>query len=736
MKLFYFITMILSCALHVSAQTIAIHPQPKQQIVSEERINIPATYRLVGNEQKSASAIKRLKTVMPQVDETAVFSITVGVKGESCVRKYGKRIPKRAEGYYLKIDKKGIVIAGSDRRGAFYGVQTLLQLQEAGTLPVVEITDYPDIRYRGVVEGFYGTPWSHAARLRQLDFYGDSKMNTYIYGPKDDPYHSSPNWRQPYPEQQAQQIMELVTKANENEVDFVWAIHPGKDIQWNDEDRQHLLNKFEKMYDLGVRSYAVFFDDITGEGTNPQRQAELLNYLDDHFVKVKGDVTPLVMCPTEYNRSWVNPKRGYLTTLGSALNPSIQIMWTGDRVIATINKEGVAWINEQIKRPAYIWWNFPVSDYVRDHLLMGEVYGNDLDIADELSGFVTNPMEHAEASKIAIYSVADYAWHMAKYDSLHAWERAIKVLMPTDADALRCFAEHNADLGENGHLFRRDESKAIAPIAQRFCETVGSGNYRKEDFDALVDEFARISEAASRLLVNKENRPLVEEIKPWLLQFQLMGETGTAVLALLKSEERGDDSLFMRKYRYVCALRERSYNVDQQYNQNPYQPGVKCGGKILQPLISQVFTLATQRYNSKRGILLDAVGNYAPHKLTSDVAQLAYVPIQVKNNRVLLSPLLEVIKWPQGNKMELTLDKVYQGKSLEIDFGGADISSWGSLEVTCDGKKWQVVELPKTKGNFKVALPVGDLKAIRFTNIGTKEQELYLRKFILTLEQR
>ena len=91
-------------------------------------------------------------------------------------------------------------------------------------------------------------------------------MNTYIYGPKDDPYHSSPNWRKPYPEKEAAQIKDLVKEAAANKVDFVWAIHPGLDIKWTDEDRMNVLNKFGMMYDLGVRSFAVFFDDISGEG--------------------------------------------------------------------------------------------------------------------------------------------------------------------------------------------------------------------------------------------------------------------------------------------------------------------------------------------------------------------------------------------------------------------------------------------------------------------------------------
>lgn len=66
-------------------------------------------------------------------------------------------------------------------------------------LPYCEINDYPELPHRGVVEGFYGTPWSHKVRLSLIDFYGKFKMNIYLYAPKDDPYHRVPHWRDPYP---------------------------------------------------------------------------------------------------------------------------------------------------------------------------------------------------------------------------------------------------------------------------------------------------------------------------------------------------------------------------------------------------------------------------------------------------------------------------------------------------------------------------------------------------------
>ena len=128
----------------------------------------------------------------------------------------------------------------------------------------MEIKDYPSVRYRGVVEGFYGTPWSHQARLRQLKFYGENKMNTYIYGPKDDPYHSAPNWRLPYPEKEAAQLQELVKVANENEVDFVWAIHPGQDIKWNQEDRDYCSQNLRRcISSVSVRSpYSLMISPV------------------------------------------------------------------------------------------------------------------------------------------------------------------------------------------------------------------------------------------------------------------------------------------------------------------------------------------------------------------------------------------------------------------------------------------------------------------------------------------
>ena len=729
------ICLFASCSIY--AQNIDIQPVPQQVSNKEKQISLTETYQLSGDTDANPYAVQELKKLLAgkQPGNTGVH-IYIGEKGDKAIRKFNRLIPAHKEGYYLSINDKEIVLAGNDERGTYYALQTLRQLLNNNELPVIEIKDYPSIRYRGVVEGFYGTPWSHAARLRQLRFYGENKMNTYIYGPKDDPYHSSPNWRLPYPEKEAAQLQELVKVAKENEVDFVWAIHPGQDIKWNQEDRDLLLAKFEKMYALGVRSFAVFFDDISGEGTNPAKQAELLNYIDEYFGKAKPDVTPLVMCPTEYNKSWSDPAKGYLTTLGDKLNPSIQIMWTGDRVISDITKEGIAWINERIKRPAYIWWNFPVSDYVRDHLLMGPVYGNDTQIADQMSGFVTNPMEHAEASKIAIYGVASYAWNSEKYDSDKTWKDAIRNILPGCATELEFFAAHNSDLGANGHKYRREESVALQPTAKNFIESYAKGQrYDEKDFTLLQKTFSRMIESGDILSVDEENSPLIMEITPWLYQFKLLGETGNEVLALVKAYESNNQDLFMRKYKHVKALQQQMFHIDQTYNQNPYQPGVKTAGKVIKPLIDQTFATVVDRYNQKYNTQLNAATDYMPHKLISDISQIKNLPLQIKTNRIQISPALEVIKWPGKGSLTVELDQTYPGQSIQIDFGKPEVASWGNLEISTNGTDWTKVDFKQEKNRLSADLQKRPIKAVRFTNVQDKEQEIYLRQFTITVDK-
>lgn len=487
-------------------------------------------------------------------------------KGVKLTIDFGKKQALKANvkevsgAYALQITSKGITITGYDERGAFYGIQTLRQIMESpvaskGTLPCLAISDYPDLPYRGVVEGFYGTPWSHEVRMSLIDIYGKYKMNAYLYGPKDDPYHSCPNWRLPYPEKEAQNIKELIAACNRNRVDFVWAIHPGQDIKWNEEDYQNLLNKCTWMYNLGVRSFAVFFDDISGEGTNPVKQTELLNRLTKDFVEAKGDISSLTVCPTDYSKLWANPTpQGSLAIYGETLNPAIEVFWTGDVVCSDLTKETMDWVNSRIKRPAYYWWNFPVTDYARHILMQGPVYGLSTQLSNkDLCGIVSNPMEHGEASKLALYGVADYSWNIAAYNPIDNWERALVEMMPQAHEAYRTFAIHSCDT-ETG--YRRDESWET--------QTFRLNNWSDELADKLWKEYDRVENIPNEIEKGCTNTALLKELRPWLSEFGKLGTRGKNAIEIARIYRSGaDNSAFWNKYiqNMMTADEQKAYEA-------------------------------------------------------------------------------------------------------------------------------------------------------------------------------
>lgn len=721
----------------ILAQTDASLLQPKVQEFKSDKqgktIVVPQSYQLILSEGSCPHAVEALQQFLPNKQRKTEFKIILGKKGDEAIKKYAKKIPSHKEGYFIEVNDNSIVIAGADARGTFYGVQTLAQMVRQGDLSICTIQDYPDIAFRGVVEGFYGTPWRHEARMHQIEFYGKNKMNTYIYGPKDDPYHSSPNWRKPYPEKEAAQIHELIEQATRHEVNFVWAIHPGKDIKWTDADRDALIQKFEAMYQLGVRSFAVFFDDISGDGTDPVRQAELLNYIDNHFIRKKHDVSPLVMCPTEYNKSWSNVKGGYLTTLGEKLNPSIHVMWTGDRVIACIDKPTLDWINPLIKRKAYIWWNFPVNDYVRDHLLLGPVYGNAKGIQDDMSGFVSNPMEHAESSKIALYSVADYTWNLDTYDSIPSWKHAIQNLLPQKSAYLETFATHCSDLGPNGHGFRRDESVPLQPMLKALAQDM----HHTEAIDSVLRECMRLETACDILLADNENPALIHEMRPWLKQGKLLGEYGQCVLQMVKALD-GKDTAFKTYYDRARALQTQMYELDMTENQNPYQPGVKVGSLILLPTLNQVYTQVTSAYNAQYKTHLETKAEYNPYTLTSDVPQLKNQVVRARHQNVNVSPSNEVIKWPAGAMLQIAVDQPVHFEALTMDLGTPGVAPQFTLEVSRDGQEWQVVPLSQAaeKTEITASIPTDtSLKYVRLTHKSGQETQVYFKKFSLKVQK-
>src|ERR1051326_1462981 len=131
------------------------------------------------------------------------------------------------------------------------------------------VVDFPSFPERGVVEGFYGKPWTQQDRLDILRFEGEHGMNVYYYAPKDDPYHRK-RWREPYPFEQIQKLAQLVNAARANFVDFAFAISPGLSVVYShDQDFTDLIAKLDSVAALGVSHFALFLDDVPPDLQDP-----------------------------------------------------------------------------------------------------------------------------------------------------------------------------------------------------------------------------------------------------------------------------------------------------------------------------------------------------------------------------------------------------------------------------------------------------------------------------------
>lgn len=551
-----------------------INPTPQKLIELGKGFPLTPVVGLVVGENTDKAAIDEVERVLKDADVKRIIRkeagesapntpVTIWIGGPSenkdsidVLQQLGIDGPKelKAEGYVLassQQDKKQIVLAGKDQAGTFYAAKTFGQMiqekQGRDLIPSIEIRDWPEMPLRGSIEGFYGPPWSHEDRLSQLEFYGNNKMNAYIYAPKDDPYHRN-QWREPYPENELAKIQELIHTSQKNHVNFTFSLSPGNTVCYSgDEDFEFLMEKMETMWDLGVRSYAIFLDDISynfhcqqdtekfGDDANPTAaaQAYFLNRFNEAFIKTHDEAERLITVPTDYAGNHANTYRERFADL---VDKDTIVMWTGPAVVSNeITSEGAKKVSDIFKHDLYIWDNYPVNDFERNRLFLGPLVNRDADLTENgVIGLTANPMNEAEASKIPLYTIADYTWNPYNYNPEKSWERSIKSFGGDQADALRTFAENSYS-----SRLSDTESLTLTPLLDAFWTAYEAGGAEKAA-EGLKAEFKNLQLAATSLRQNMNNQRFIDEVDPYLEKLTLSGEAGITAVNLLMAQKAGE----------------------------------------------------------------------------------------------------------------------------------------------------------------------------------------------------
>lgn len=653
--------------------------------------------------------------------------IVVDEKGTTLKKKLKKLVPGA---YCLEIRPNEIKISAADSTGVYYAAQTLAQMISLdGKIGCGEVVDFPDIPFRGSIEGFYGRVWSQDARASQLRFYGKYKMNIYVYSPKDDPFHRS-KWREAYPEEKQKEFKELLEIAKKNHVYFTWTIHLGGNVNKNNLDAElaTLRNKLESMYKIGFRAFGVLFDDFGA--ADGDLHVKLCNFV-QKFSDEKGDCAPVLMCPTEYNRGWSPAHSKYLDVLGAGLDKRINVFWTGDSVCHDITASGTEWVNNRIKRNSYVWWNWPVVDYCARSLLLGRTYGLEPGNKGKLSGFASNPMDKPEASKIALFGVGDWTWNIDGFNSDKSWRDGIKRLFPTYHEAMQTLANHSSDQGKNGHGYRREESVAFKPLLDKAAGEIAKGKLSAGTAKALNAEFEKMQKASETLCkeIPEDNPELWLEIQCWVKNLGAIGRLGEAVVDMNTSSGNAIDKTAANYSRALVAYARQQKASDNQIQHAkdigaPHQNPAVVGGLHVMPFLQNAMNSEWKQIcKSYLGKEKAATGGNGGdlYKTLTNISQLQ----QVKTNRdgkyVKLATVYEQVKFNKGDYLGLMLPDGVVANYVHFTLDNAAAKQL-TLEITTDGKTWKQLG-GKTRGaNVETSLkPSQKVVGARLINKSSKQ---------------
>ncbi|MFI6676931.1 beta-N-acetylglucosaminidase domain-containing protein [Kribbella sp. NPDC050470] len=549
-----------------------VSPEPQQTTSRPDGFSLGRTVGLMHGPTTDPDAERVVRETLERAgvqtvrDQPAAVTIWLG-GNEQVLRQLNvepaKGLP--AEGYVLAAGGKNVVLDGVDTDGTYYAARTFAQLVQGNQLSGVEIRDWPTMRYRGSIEGFYGTPWSHADRLDHLDYLGAHRMNTYEYAPKDDPYHRE-QWRDPYPADKLAELGELVERARGNKVDFTFALSPGLSICYtSDSDYRALIARFEALYGLGARAFNVPLDDIdyntwhcpedrekygTGGGAAGQAQSELLNRIQREWVASKPDLAPLQMVPTEYYNVSETP---YKKALREQLDSAVVVHWTGIGVIPrTITTAQAAQAKAVFGHDILIWDNYPVNDYLAGRIPLADYSGREPGIAQHVAGVISNPMNQAAVSKLALYSFAELGWNPAKYDEQASWHQAIAERAGGDRKTIAAL-EVFADLNTYDSTLHPEKAPVLAARTAAFWKTWQAGDHDGA-IEALEPYFNAIEKAPAQLRGGVQDPAFADEAKAWLDATVLWGQALRRSLRLLDEVADGNGAAAWASRQQIDAL--------------------------------------------------------------------------------------------------------------------------------------------------------------------------------------
>ncbi|QKT05379.1 beta-N-acetylglucosaminidase domain-containing protein [Mycoplasma sp. OR1901] len=649
----------------VSKIEYTINPNPHNIKYLDSLSLISSNYSLIRSNKVTFDKyldahIKSVLSIKSNLVETEVnleqttdsTQVLVGIKGsDDSVTKYIESNYwaeidndfEKFDAYSLIVKENKIVVMAKDKEGAFAAFNTLSWILEQTNGKLIRdlvINDYADTKIRGFIEGYYGVPWSWDDRSSMMTLAGKYKANSYIFAPKDDPYHSV-KWDELYPADEIEKMKKTVEAGHYAGVEFTWTVHPwinkthAIDLQ-NDYDGEvaKLKAKFKQMYDeVGIRQFGLLADDIDGQPFQLVKKLieDLVAWGSEDGREVKG----FVFVPTKYEGmrdSWsgtVADLQKYQTQLPD--NSKVWIVYTGANVFGSVEPGSVNWWanTSGTNRAPLFWLNWPVNDpdYTALNLGPGTMLNSNVD-PNKLVGVVTNPMQEGELSKIAISAISSYTWNIKGFDAWKEWKESFYKIAPEAPWALMKLASHMTSTSKDGKRWGvniDDESKEIRPAINSIKNSLNSnGELNESDKKDLLTEMDAIIEAYEEFMSYSNNQKMKQEIELFGLSLSKIAETikyGLMSMELLEKLNSYDNDIRLKQaklfeaYEYADRARE-SFNYAKHLIRSDLKEGakprdkekiVRPGNQYLEPLakliLSKINAIKSESGNIKKGNL-------------------------------------------------------------------------------------------------------------------------------------
>ena len=292
----------------------------------------------------------------------------------------------------------------------------------------------------GLIEGFYGKPWTWAEREETISFLArHGGYGFYLYAPKADLFLRR-RWEEAHPAGEAEAMASFASSCRGLGVRFGVGLTPFELRELTGASKEALARKLDFLDQVGIVDLAILFDDMRGDLPElADRQAEIVAW-----AAGRTRAERVIVCPSYYtddpvlDRAFGQRPAGYLDRLGALLDPAIEIMWTGEEVCSRELSAGhLARVAERIGRKPFIWDNYPVNDGQRmsQFLHLRAFTGRRPEIASHLSAHGVNPALQPTLTRIPMLTLRESYEMGAGYRYGEAFERAAVEVMGAELGA-------------------------------------------------------------------------------------------------------------------------------------------------------------------------------------------------------------------------------------------------------------------------------------------------------------